>query len=86
MRALVLLEGNEVEIIVTRLIQGKRSHIVGHLPGNDARMSVTMDRLIELRCDDEEKKSYETFAEYCKDIIYFVLLAVVILAVLKYLG
>lgn len=53
MRALISLDNNDVEIVVDRIVHGKKCHIVGHLPGSDSTIRVTMDKLIELRCSDE---------------------------------
>lgn len=82
MRALVSLDGNEVEIIVGRIIQGKKSRIVGYLPTSMQNISVTIDKLIELRLDNEETK----FADYCRDIIYFCLVCLLAIAIIKYIG
>lgn len=54
MKALVTLDGNEVEIVVDRIIHGRKCHIVGHLPGSDTKINVTLDKLVEFRCTEEK--------------------------------
>ena len=82
MKALVTLDGNEVEIIVTRIIQGRKCHIVGHLPGSDTKINITLDKLVEFRCsEDREYVDRLLEGHFTKlSIIFVVVVAVVFFA------